>query len=183
MKRLLSLSRSLVFFFSLRTTSLSLFSGNPHILPSLLAAFTITIMNVEDMELFMASQSASKTWRGRCMWAFEDGGVPALRFGEGVDLISERSVRVKFQALLSKKDGSYSYSRQHSLGYPIPTLHSPDPSNWPSLKVILHSISPILSCSASYFFFSVFLTFFYDVPTLLHFDRGISVTAFGLVDR
>ncbi len=139
-------------------TSLSLFSANPHILPRLLAAFTITIMNVEDTELFMAPQSASKTWRGRCMWAFEDGGGPALRYGEGVDLISERSVRVKFQALLSKKDGSYSYSRQHSLGYPIPTLtlHSPDPSNWPSLKVILHSISPIFSCSASYFFFLCF---------------------------
>jgi len=185
MKRQFQLSRSLVLLFSLRTTSLSLFSANPHILPRLLAAFTITIMNVEETELFMAPQSASKTWRGRCMWAFEDGGGPALRYGEGVDLISERSVRVKFQALLSKKDGSYSYSRKHSLGYPIPTLHSPDPSNWPSLKVILHSISPILSCSASYFFFSVFLTCFSDYPTLLHFDfgRGISVTAFGLVDR
>ena len=168
-------------FFVSAYISLSLFSAHPHILPRLLAAFTITIMNVEDTELFMAPQSASKTWRERCMWAFEDGGGPALRYGEGVDLISERSVRVKFQALLSKKDGSYSYSRQHSLGYPIPTLHSPDPSNWPSLKVILHSISPIFSCSASYFFFSVFLTCFSDFPTLLH--RGISVTAFGLVDR
>ncbi len=131
----------------------------------------------------MAPQSASKTWRGRCMWAFEDGGGPALRYGEDVDLISERSVRVKFQALLSKKDGTYSYSRQHSIGYPIPTLHSPDPSNWPSLKVALHYIyiSPIFSCSASYCFFSVSLTCFSDFPTLLH--RGISVTAFGLVDR
>jgi hypothetical protein len=70
---------------------------------------------------FLASQSASNTWRGHCMWAFEDGGGPALRYGEGVDLFSERSVRVKFQALLSKKDGSYSHSRQHSIGYPIPT--------------------------------------------------------------
>ena len=75
------------------------------------------------------------------MWVFEDGGGPALRYGEGVDLISERSVRVKFKALLSLKDGSYSHSRQHSIGYPIPTLHSPDPVNWPSVKVTLHSIS------------------------------------------
>jgi hypothetical protein len=74
------------------------------------------IMNEEDTELCMAPQSASKTWRGRCMWAFENGGGPALRHGEGVDLISERSVCVKFQALLSKKDGSYLYSRQHSIG-------------------------------------------------------------------
>ena len=50
------------------------------------------------------------------MWAFEDGGGPALRYGEGVDLLSERSVRVKFQALLSIKDGSYSHLRQHSIG-------------------------------------------------------------------
>jgi hypothetical protein len=100
------------------------------------------------------------------MWAFEDGGGPILRYGEGVDLLSERSVRVKFQALLSKKDGSYSHSRQHSIGYPIPTPHSPDPSNWPSLKVILHSISPIFSCSASYFFFSLPTTYFSDPPPL-----------------
>jgi hypothetical protein len=78
-----------------------------------------------------------------CMWAFEDGGGPALRYGEGVNLLSERSVRVKFKALLSLKDGSYSHSRQHSIGYPIPTLHSPDPVNWPSVKVV-HSISLLL---------------------------------------
>ncbi len=54
-----------------------------------------------------------------------------------MDLLSERSVRGKFQALLSKKDGSYSHSRQHSLGHPIPTPHPPDLSNWPvqNLKV------------------------------------------------
>jgi hypothetical protein len=73
------------------------------------------------------------------MWVFEDGGGPALRHGEGVDLISERSVRVKFKALLSIKDGPYAHSRH--IGYPIPTLHSPDPVNWPSVKVTLHSIS------------------------------------------
>ena len=117
------------------------FSAHPHILPLLLAALTTSIMNVEDTELFLAPHSASKSWRGRCMWVFEDGGGPALRYGEGVDLISERSVPVKFKALLSLKDGSYSHSRQHSIGYPIPTLHSPDPVNWPSVKVTLHSIS------------------------------------------
>ncbi len=124
MKRLFSLPRSFIYysclsshvlFFWLCRISLSLSSAYPHILPRVLAAFTITIMNVEDTELFMAPQSASKTWPGRCMWAFEDGSGPALRYGEDVDLISERSVRAKFQALLSKKDGSYSYSRQHSL--------------------------------------------------------------------
>jgi hypothetical protein len=94
----------------------------------------ITTMDVEDMETFLAPKATNKGWRGRCMWTFEDGG-PALRYGEGVDLLSERSVRVKFQALLSKKDGSYSHSRQHSIGYPIPTPHPPDPSNWPILKV------------------------------------------------
>jgi hypothetical protein len=154
-----------------------LFLCPPTDLPLLRAALTTSSMNVEDAEFFLASHSGSKTWRGRCMWAFEDGGGPALRYGEGVDLLSERSVRVKFKALLSKKDGSSSYSRQYSFGYPIPTHHSPDPSNWPSLKVTLHSYSPIFSC------FSVSLTYFSDFPILLHFDRGISVTAFGLVDR
>jgi hypothetical protein len=116
---------------------------------------TTTIMNVEDTELFMNPQNASKTWRGRCMWAFEDGGWPALRYGEGVDLMSERSVRVKFQALLSKKDGSYSHSRQHSIGYPIPTLHTSltRPIQLAKSKGNLHSISSI------FFMFSFLLLF------------------------
>jgi hypothetical protein len=111
----------------------------------------LTIINVEEYSLFMAPQSASKTWRGRCMWAFEGGGGPALRYGEGgVDLISERSSSRRYY----RKMTVHSHSRQHSIGYPIPTLHSPDPSNWPSLKVTLHSISPI------FFMFSFLLLFF-----------------------
>ncbi len=124
----------------------------------------------------MNPQSASKTWRGRCMWAFEDGDT-------GRAWMSERSVRVKFQALLLKKDGSYSHSRQHSIGYPIPTLHSPDPSNWPSLKVACIPFLPFFSCSASYFFFSLSPTNLSVFPPLLYFGRGIYVTAFGLVVR
>jgi hypothetical protein len=81
------------------------FSAHPHILPLLLAALTTSIMNVEDTELFLAPHSASKSWRGRCMWVFEDSGGPALRYGEGVDLISERFVRVKFKALPSVDKG------------------------------------------------------------------------------
>ena len=146
MSYLLVYEASVFCFLSLRvhiTYRILFFSAHPHILPLLLAALTTSIMNVEDTELFLAPHSACKSWRGRCMWVFEDGGGPALRYGEGVDLISERSVPVKFKALLSLKDGSYSHSRQHSIGYPIPTLHSPDPANWPSVlaKVTLHSIS------------------------------------------
>ena len=60
-----------------------LFLCPPTDLPLLRAALTTSNMNVEDAEFFLASHSGSKTWRGRCMWAFEDGGGPALRYGEG----------------------------------------------------------------------------------------------------
>ena len=68
------------------------FSAHPHILPLLLAALTTSIMNVEDTELFLAPHSASKSWRGRCMWVFEDGGGPALRYREGVDSVDKGRV-------------------------------------------------------------------------------------------
>ena len=140
------------------------------------------------MDAFLASQIPNKEWRGRCMWSFEDGG-PALRYGEGVDLLSERSVCVKFQALLSKKDGSYSYSRQHSIGYPIPTAHPPDPSNWPVVKVRPHPtprhptplFPPFYICSlllVSLCPASVIFCF-----SILYSGRGISVMVSGPADH
>jgi hypothetical protein len=57
-----------------------------------------TTMDVEDMDKFLAPKTTYKGWRGRCMWSFEDGG-PALRYGEGVDLLSES----RFSLFVSKR--------------------------------------------------------------------------------
>jgi hypothetical protein len=186
MKRLFSLlfCLAMCYFLSLPTYRILFFSAHPHILPRLLAALTTTIMNVEDTELFMArSPKCFQNVAGALHIRGRSSMVVGPNFATGRAWISSLSAPcVSSSRCYFRKRTVHTraYSRQHgarhSIGYPIPTLHSPDPSNWPSLNkgnFALHF--------SHFFMFSFLLLFFSlshvfsDFPPLLYFGRGIGI--------